>query len=149
MAYRYPYNDEEVKEYKPARLQENRSLWKYYLFNLLTCSIYTLFFFMPFSFDLDKVAPKRDGTKTINFIFVFFISLFTCSIALLVWMHHITVRIEEALIKRDIKYKFGTNDFWTYEILGSFIGVGPFVFFYKLFKAMNLLCADYNKERGL
>ncbi len=150
MAYKYPYNnDEEVKEYKPARLNENRSFVLFYLFTFLTCGIYELFFFTPFSFDLDKVAPKRDGTKTINFLFVFILSYITCSLALVVWVYHIAGRVEEALIQRGINYKFGTNDFWTWYILGSFIGIGPFVFMYKLFRAMNLLCADYNKEHGI
>jgi len=148
MAYKYPY-DEEIKEYKPARLNDKRSTLLFYTLTLLTLGVYALFFFTPFSFDLDKVAPKRDGTKTINFLFVFIVAYMTASIAMFVWDYHIAGRIEEALIQRGINYQFGTKDFWAYQIIGSFIIVGPFIFRYRLIHAMNLLCADYNKEHGI
>jgi hypothetical protein len=56
-------------------------------------------------------------------------------------------RIEEALEKRRIDYEFGTLDFWKWNILGSLILVGPVIYNYKLFKAMNLLCESYNEEK--
>jgi hypothetical protein len=54
--------------------------------------------------------------------------------------------VEEALEKRKIEYDFGTGDFWGWFLFGSFILVGPFVYFHKLYKAMNLLCASYNEN---
>lgn len=34
--------------------------------------------------------------------------------------------------------------YWLWNILGSLIIVGPFIYTYKLLHAMNDLCADYN-----
>jgi hypothetical protein len=42
--------------------------------------------------------------------------------------------------------KFGTSSFWGWYFLGSFIFIGPFVYFHKLCTAMNLLCEDYNAK---
>jgi hypothetical protein len=54
--------------------------------------------------------------------------------------------VDEALSERDIDYNFGTGDFWKWFILGSLIYIGPFVYFHKLCKAMNLICEDYNQK---
>ena len=145
MAYKYAYDYEE-KEYKPRALQTNRQMWKLMLFNILTLGIYSIAFFIPFSFDLDKIAPKRDGTKTMNYIFAYVFSVFTFSIVLVIWHYQIAERVEEALTRRDIIYDFSTNDFWGWYFFGSLIVVGPFIYFHKLCKAMNLLCEHYNEN---
>ena len=149
MAYSYPYDTEEVKPYTPPKLVTNRSVWKLIVLSILTLGVYAIIFFIPFSFDLDKIAPKKDRTKTLNFIFVYFLSLFTFSIVLQVWLYQITARVEEALAERDVKYQFGTNDFWLWFFFGTLFLVGPFIYYHKLCRAMNLLCADYNEKTSL
>ena len=145
MAYKYAYNEEE-KVYKPAKLQTNRSMWKLILLSLVTFGVYSIIFFIPFSFDLDKAAPSKNRSKTLNYIFAYILAYFTFSIVLDIWHYQIAARIEDALEEREINYDFGTRDFWTWFIFGSFILVGPFVYFHKLCKAMNLICEDYNKK---
>ena len=145
MAYHYSYDDEEVK-YQPPKLQTNRNMWKLMILNILTLGIYSIFFFIPFSFDLDKVDPKREREKTMNFLLAFVLSLFTFSIVITVWHYHIAGRIEEALRRRNINYDFDTGDFWKWYFFGSFILIGSFVYFHKLCTAMNLLCQSYNEK---
>ena len=145
MAYKYSYDYEE-KEYREPELQTNRSMWKLMLLNFLTLGVYSILFFIPFSFDLDKVAPKSDRSKTMNFLAAYILAFFTFSIVMVVWHYEIAKRVEEALSKRQIDYKFTTGTFWSWFFLGSFILVGPFVYFHKLCRAMNLLCEDYNKS---
>lgn len=145
MAYKYAYDNEEIRE-KPQRLKTNRSMPKLMILNILTLGLYSILFFIPFSFDLDKIAPKRDRSKTMNFLLAYVLSLFTFAIVIDIWHYQIANRIEEALEKRNIDYEFGTGSFWGWFIFGSFILVGPFVYFHKLCKAMNLLCADYNEN---
>ena len=143
----YPYSyDDEIREYRPPKLNTDRKIWKLILFSILTLGIYSIVFFMPLSFELDKVAPKRDRTKTLNYAIAFVLSLFTGTITLLFWHHQIASRIEEALSARGITYEFGTGDFWGWYFFGSFIFVGPFIYLHKLCKAMNLLCAHYNEN---
>lgn len=147
----YPYNlDYEAaakeKAYKEPTLKTDRKMWKLMLFNILTCSIYTIMFFIPFSYDIDKVAPRRDGSKTFNFLFAYVLSLFLGGIPLAVWFYLMTDRIEQALSERGIDYDFGTGHWWGWYFFGSWIIVGPFIYFHKLCTAMNLLCEDYNKK---
>ena len=145
MAYKYAYDCEDDK-YVPAKLTTDRSMWKLMLFNILTVGIYSIFFFLPFSFDIDKVAPNGDRSRTMNYLFAYVLSLFTFSIVLDIWHYQIAERVEDALLVRNIDYEFGKRDFWLWFILGSFILVGPFVYFHKLCTAMNLLCRDYNEK---
>ena len=147
MAYKYPYDEEKNMQPKAVKLQTNRSMWKLMIFSFLTFGLYSIFFFIPFSFDIDKIAPKKDHTKTMNYILAFVLALFTFSIAIDIWIYQITSRIEEALSEHDIEYEFGTHDFWVWFMLGSLFIVGPFVYYHKLCKAMNLLCEHYNKEQ--
>ena len=148
MAYKYKY-DEEQLEYEPPKLKTNRSMWKVMLFSVLTFGIYLIVFFSPFAAELDEIYPKRDGSKTMDFLLVYILSLFTCSVVMTAWHYHIALRIEEALEKRRIEYNFSTSDFWMWYFFGSFILVGPFVYMHKLCTAMNLLCESYNENHDI
>lgn len=142
----YPYsNDYEEKQYVPPKLTTKRSMWKLMILGILTLGIYAIIFFIPFSFDLDKVAPKADRSKTMNYLFAHIFAIFTFSIVLIIWHYQIAQRVEEALKKRHISYDFGTGTFWSWYFFGSFIVVGPFIYFHRLCKAMNLLCEHYNE----
>ncbi len=145
MPYPYSYDNEE-RTYTPPKLKTNRSMWKFMLLSILTLGIYSIIFFIPFSYDLDKVDPRRNRAKTMNYFFAYILSLFTFSIVLLIWHYQIADRINEALERRNIPYEFGTGTFWAWYFFGSFILIGPFVYMHKLCKAMNLLCAHYNEN---
>lgn len=145
MAYKYPYEHEE-KETQRAKLATNRNMWKLMFLHILTLGIYGVVFFIPFSFDLDKVHPQFASPKQMNYLGAFIISLFTFGVVLDIWQYQTAKRITEALEYRNIDYEFGTQDFWGWFIFGSLIIVGPFVYYHKLCKAMNLLCEDYNED---
>ena len=152
MAYPYDLDYEAAakeRAHKESKLKTDRSMWKLMILNILTLGIYSIVFFIPFSFDIDKVAPKRDGTKTMNFLFAYILAFFTFSIVMLAWHYQIAARVEEALAERQIDYEFSTTDFWGWYVFGSFIFVGSFVYFHKLCTAMNLLCESYNEKPSL
>lgn len=137
------------KEYKPTKLKTDRKMWKLWLFNLLTLGVYSVFFFIPFSFDIDKISPRRDGERTMNYVLAYILSMFTFSIVLHIWHYQMASRITEALKQRNIDCEFNTSTFWRWAILGSLILVGPLVYFHKLCKAMNLLCEHYNENTAV
>ncbi len=141
------YYEEDIGYAPPSKLKENRSFWKYIVFTVLTLGIYDIVFFLPFSFDIDKVASRHDGKKTVNYLIVWFVSIFTFSIAHAFWFFDVTNRVSSELQRREIEYKFSLSDFWLWYVLGGFFIVGQFVFIYKLIKAMNYLCKAYNEEQ--
>lgn len=127
------------------QLKTNRGLLKYILLSLLTFNIYSLVVMSGISSDINIIASRYDKKKTMNYLLIIFIfSWLTFGIAPLVWFHRLCNRIGAELTRRGIPYTFNAGTFWLWEILGTLITVGPFIFMYKLLKAMNLLCQHYN-----
>lgn len=149
----YPYSQDyeaqrKEKELKSVVLKTNRSMWKLMLFSILTLGIYSIIFFIGFSFELEKAHPARERSKPMNYLFAYILAFFTMSIVIDIWHYQIAAYMEEALEERNIDYSFGTTDFWVWFLLGSLFLVGPFIYFHKLCRAMNLLCENYNARNN-
>ena len=128
-----------------GQLKTNRGLVKYILLSLITFGIYGLVVLSAVSTDINTIAGRYDGKKTMHFCLVLFIfSWLTFGIVPLVWYHRISARIGNELSRRGIAYSFGAGSFWGWNILGCLIVIGPFVYLHKLLKAMNLLSQHYN-----
>ena len=133
---------------KPApllQLKTNKGLLKYILLSIITFGIYGLVVMSSVSTDINTIAAKYDGKKTMHYCLVVFIfTWLTFGIVPLIWYHRISNRIGNELTRRGLDYSFSASTFWLWDILGMLIIVGPFVYLYKMFKAMNMLAADYN-----
>lgn len=138
----------EEKQKAPSsvgQLKTNRSLLKFILLSLITFGIYGIVVMSNVSSDINTIASRYDGKKTMHYCLVLFIfSWLTLGIVPLVWGHRLANRIGAELRRRGINYQFGAGTFWGWGILGTLIIVGPFIYSHKLLKSMNLLSADYN-----
>lgn len=128
-----------------GRLKTNRGLLKFILLSLITFGIYGIVVMSSVSTDINAIAGRYDGKKTMHYCLVYFLfSWLTLGIVPLVWSHKISSRIGNELNRRGLSYSFGAGTFWGWGILGSLIMVGPFIYLHKMLKAMNMLAADYN-----
>ena len=126
-------------------LKTNRGLLKLILLNFLTLGIYGLVVMSNISSDINLIAGRYDGRKTMHYCLVLFIfSWLTLGIYPVIWTHQLCSRIGNELRRRGIAYDFDASTFWLWGVLGSLIVVGPFIYTHKLLKAMNLLAANYN-----
>ncbi|MBQ2971404.1 MAG: DUF4234 domain-containing protein [Ruminococcus sp.] len=137
-----------MNENAPARqLKTNRGLLKFILLSLITFGIYGIVVMTSISTDINLIASRYDGKKTMHYcLLIFLITPITLGIASIVWCHKISARIGAELTRRGINYSFGASSYWLWGVLGSIIVVGPFVYYHKFFKSMNLLSADYNEK---
>ncbi len=140
-----------VKSTKAERpviqLKTNRSLLKLILLSIITFGIYGIVVMSAVSTDINTIASRYDGKKTMHYCLVAFVfSWLTIGIVPLVWFHKISARIGAELNRRGINYSFGAGTFWGWGILGTIILVGPFIYYHKLLKSMNLLADDYNQK---
>ena len=127
------------------QLKTNRGLLKLILLSIITFGIYPIIFYSSISTDINLIASRYDGKKTMHYCLLFFlVAPVTLGIGAIVWCHRISARIGKELSRRGIAYSFGAGSFWGWNVLGSLIAVGPFLYLYKLCKSMNLLSADYN-----
>ena len=128
-----------------VQLKTNRGLLKTILLSMITFGIYPLIVYSAISNEVNIVASRYDGRKTMHYcLLIFIVAPITFGIGGIVWIHNISNRIGAELKRRGINYSFGASDFWLWNVLGSLIVVGPFVYMHKFFKAVNLMNADYN-----
>ncbi len=129
------------------QLKTNRALWKCILLGPITLGIYPLVVMVKASKDINTIASKYDGKKTMNFFVVCLLSAITLGILPLVWCTKFFGRIGNEIKRRGIDYKIGKGTFWGWGIFGSLLCcIGPIVCGHKFFKAMNLLSKDYNAK---
>lgn len=126
-------------------MNQERALWKVIVFGILTCGIYSIVFWTGIGEDLNLAASRRDGKKTMHFCLVaFLLSGITCGIYPLIWYHQISQRIGDEARARGMNTDLGASTFWLWNVLGSMIVVGPFIYTHKIAEAMNFVAASYN-----
>ncbi len=128
-----------------GQLKTNKGLLKTILLSLITFGIYALVVMSAVSNDINIVASRYDGKKTMHYcLLTFLINPITFGIAGIVWYHKISNRIGAELKRRGVNYKLSASDYWLWNVLGSLIVVGPFIYLHKLLKATNLMNEHYN-----
>lgn len=128
-----------------GQLKTNKSLLKTVLLSLVTFGIYGLVVMSSVSNDINVVASRYDGKKTMHYcLLTFVIGPITLGIAVIVWFHKLSNRIGDELKRRNIDYSLSASDYWLWNVLGSLIIVGPFIYLHKLFTAVNKMNEDYN-----
>lgn len=161
----YPANDQEGQQYSQmpqaaqqpvyqqqyvsnapvGQLKTNRGLAKFILLSLVTFGIYGIVVMSCVGEDLNVIASRYDGKKTMHYCLLFFlIGPITLEIGTLVWFHKMSNRVGSELQRRNIAFSFSASTFWGWEVLGALIIVGPFIYMHKLFTAMNKLSENYN-----
>ncbi len=137
-------------DYRPSQapvgqLKTNRGLFKYILLSILTFGIYGLVLFSSISTDINIIAGRYDGKRTMHYcLLVFLVGWLTLGIGFIVWYHKLSARVGGELTRRGIYYRFGAGTYWGWGFFGTLVVIGPLVYCHKLFKAMNMLSLHYN-----
>lgn len=130
-----------------AKITNRYNFVPFLLLTLITCGIYAIYTFGKIGDQLNLIAGRYDGQRTMNFwLLTLVISPITCGIAQLVWWHKTSERLSKELLRRQIPTNFSAGTYWLWCVLGTLILIGPFVYFYKLFQNMNQLIDQYNSE---
>lgn len=128
-----------------GQLKTNRSLVKLILLSIVTLGIYSIVYYSGISNDINVIASRYDGKKTMHYaLLLFIIGPITAGIAYFVWFHKLSNRIGSELKRRNLSYSFDASSFWLWNVLGTLIVVGPFVYAHKLAKASNMIAGHYN-----
>lgn len=132
--------------YKP-NLATNRSLTKFILLGIVTFGIYMTYVIAQSGEDLNTMAARLDGKKTMNYwLMAYIVGPLTLGIGTLVWYNNFSGRIGTTMSARGMEPKVNASTWWLWGFLGILILVGPFVYFYKVLHAMNELCESYNEQ---
>jgi hypothetical protein len=113
--------------------------------SIITLGIYPIVFYSGRSADINIIAARYDGRKTMHYcLLIFLVAPITLGITCFVWFHNISGRIGNELKRRNIPYSFGLSDYWLWGILAAFILVGPFIYIHKLATASDKIAEHYN-----
>lgn len=132
---------------KPTPLKANFGLLKLILLTPITFGIYAIVVYARVGNRLNTIAGRYDNRTTMSYwLLVLIVSPLTLGIGSIVWFHRMSGRVGAELSRRRIAYSFGAGSYWLWNVLGILIVIGPFVYCYKLFHAMNLLIENYNEN---
>ena len=112
------------------------------LLTIITFGIYGMVMYHGVVYDINVIAGRYDGKKTMNYAWLFLFGPLTLGIATLIWFHRISNRIGDELHRRGSDHEFGARTFWLWAVL--VVLVGQFVYMYKFCVAMNRLVERYN-----
>lgn len=130
---------------EPAiKFPTNRALWKMIVFGLLTFGIYDIVVWCKMVTELNVAACRYDGKRTMPYFAMCCLMGATFGIIYFVWSHKLCNRIGAEVDRRGYEFKFSASTFWLWNVLGSLILVGPFVYVHKLMQAMNCINEDFN-----
>lgn len=104
------------------RLPVKRSLVKMIFLGIITLGIYPLVIWSRVVTEVDLVAGRYDGERSMPFFGMLMLSPLTLGIHSLVWMNKLCRRIGCELQRRSISYSFGIKDFWLWAFLLSVLG---------------------------
>ena len=129
------------------QLHTEGNILKFIFLSFITFGIYYIIVFSNISKKINIIAQRYDDKKTADFRLIAFIAApATFGIGFFVWHYKLTARIEQELKRRNIGYCFGRKDFWIWNVLGIMIIIGPLLYLYKLFTAMNFISEDFNEN---
>ena len=137
-----------VAQFTGPRIQfpTNRGLLKMIFLGLITLGIYDVVVWCKMITELNVAACRYDGKRTMPYFAMVTLAPITLGILPIVWMHKLSNRIGDELNRRGLDYKFSASTFWLWNVLGSLILVGPFVYIHKLMKSMNMINEDFNQK---
>lgn len=109
---------------RPAyQLPTGRSLVKMIFLSILTLGIYPVVIFTRISEEINMVASRYDGKRTIHFMWLPILGALTLMIYPFVWIHGLCNRIGDELHRRNIAYKFSAATYWLWTLLYPFVGL--------------------------
>ena len=103
------------------QLPVKRSLLKMILLGIVTLGIYPVVIYSRMVTEVNLVASRYDGKRSMPFFAMLTLAPFTLGIHSLVWIHKLCSRMGNELQRRNISYVFGARDFWIWGCLLSFL----------------------------
>ncbi|MFR3031579.1 MAG: DUF4234 domain-containing protein [Blautia sp.] len=129
---------------------QERSLLKYILLSLVTCGIYSIYFWYQFDRDVNTVC-EGDGKQPMSYLAVVVLSVVTCSVFLWYWYYKQAERLQGNAPRYGVKIQEnGATVLLWFLVGGWFLGIGILVGDYILMRNLNELARVYNDaDQGL
>ena len=135
--------------YSGGRLKEDRSLVTYILLSLVTCGIYGYYFIYKLAEEVN-IACEGDGEQTSGLVAFILLSFITCGIYAYYWYYKLGNRLAANATRYNLNFQENGTTVLMWCIFGAFLcGIGQFIAMHILIKNSNMICAAYNRSKGL
>jgi len=122
---------------------KQRSLATYIILSIITCGIYSIYFWYQYAEDVNKTC-YGDGEETTNYIIAILLSIVTCGIYMWFWFYKLGNRLQANAPRYNMSFQENGTTVLLWMLLGSFIVVGPLIGMYYLIKNLNAIGNAYN-----
>lgn len=124
---------------------KQRSLLTYVLLSIITCGIYSIYFWYVFAEDMNTLC-QGDGEETTNYIVVILLSIVTCGVYGFYWMYKLGNRLQTNAPRYGMAFQENGTTVLLWYLVGALIcGIGPILGANILIKNINLLGDAYNR----
>lgn len=141
---RHKPEEEQADNISVISSYKRKSFWKYFGLSLITCGLYSIYFWHKYVQDINKIC-KNDGKESDDYFVVIFLSIITLGIYGLYWKYTQAERLYNAGKRYgvSIREKGSTVLIWT--ILGIITGsIGEFTAQYILIDNLNYIALRNN-----
>lgn len=129
-------------------INEQRSIWKYILFTILTCGFYGLYFIYTLAQDVNTMC-REDGKQTGGLAKFIVLSFLTLGIYALIWYYNLGNRLQENAHRYGLRFSENGTTILLWHIFGALIcGIGPFIAMNIVITNTNTMARAYNRANG-
>lgn len=125
------------------QVKTNRSLIAYILLSIITCGIYSLFFWHNYIKDVNTICAG-DGKNTRGILAVIILSILTLGIYGYVWTYGMQNRLRDNASRYNAGVITGGGTIVLWQIFGVLLfGIGGLIGTYMQFDSLNRLAYNY------
>lgn len=125
-------------------VNQKRSLWKYVLFTILTCGIYSWIFLYDLARDVNMIC-QGDGRETAGLGKLLLLSVVTFGIYGFVWYYDLGNRLQANAPRYGLTFQENGTAVLLWQTCGLLLFyIGPFIAWNIIIKNTNALAAQYN-----
>ena len=115
----------------------------------VTCGIYGYYFIYKLAEEVN-IACEGDGEQTSGLVAFILLSFITCGIYAYYWYYKLGNRLAANAVRYNLNFQENGTTVLMWCIFGAFLcGIGQFVAMHILIKNSNMICAAYNRSKGL
>ena len=140
--------DNQSQAYGAVRVKQDRNVIIYLLLTILTCGIYSLFFFHSWAQDVNTVC-RGDGRETPGLVKFILLGLVTCGIYSFIWYYSLENRLQDNGPRYGVEVRQSGSTILLWMLVGIFLcGLGPLIGMHIMLSNTNALCAAYNRTHN-
>lgn len=122
-----------------------RSFMAFIILNLLTCGLYSLFFWYNWNEDVNRIC-EGDGQEMPNYIVVWLLGMLTCGIYVYYWMYKQGNRLQSNAGRYGIWIQENGSGFLVWALLGLVTcELSIWYSYYLMISAVNKIAPAYNR----